>query len=59
MNTSRKRWLAAQLEAALKVLPVAVVTGARQTGKTTLARNIDAQRPYFTLDDIAITRTGS
>ena len=54
MNTSRKRWLAAQLEAALKVLPVAVVTGARQTGKTTLARNIDAQRPYFTLDDIAI-----
>ncbi len=54
MNTSRKRWLAVQLEAALKVLPVAVVTGARQTGKTTLARNVDAQRPYFTLDDIAI-----
>ena len=54
MNTSHKRWLAAQLEAVLKVMPVAVVTGARQTGKTTLARNVDAQRPYFTLDDIAI-----
>jgi predicted AAA+ superfamily ATPase len=48
------RWLAAQLEAVLKVLPVAVVTGARQTGKTTLVQNVRAERPYFTLDDVAL-----
>lgn len=33
--------------------PVVVVTGARQTGKTTLVRSLPllAQRPYLTLDD--------
>ncbi|MGC8551433.1 MAG: ATP-binding protein [Phycisphaerae bacterium] len=54
MNTVVTRWLAAQLEAVLKVLPVAVVTGARQTGKTTLVRSVRADRPYFTLDEIAL-----
>lgn len=54
MDTLHTRWLAAQLEAVLKVLPVAVVTGARQTGKTTLVRNVRAERPYFTLDDVAL-----
>lgn len=38
MEFIRNRWLTRQLEAALKALPVVVVTGARQTGKTTLAQ---------------------
>ncbi|NNM85685.1 MAG: ATP-binding protein [Phycisphaerales bacterium] len=54
MNTVITRWLTAQLQAVLKVLPVAVITGARQTGKTTLVRNIRADRPYFTLDEISL-----
>ena len=54
MNDNRKRWFQHPLEAALRVLPVCVLTGARQTGKTTLARAITADRPYFTLDDIGV-----
>ena len=38
----------------MKVLPVTVVTGARQTGKTTLARMLGARRNYFTLDDVGV-----
>lgn len=37
MNSLRSRWFIKDLESALRVLPVTVVTGARQTGKTTLA----------------------
>jgi predicted AAA+ superfamily ATPase len=54
MNSIRHRWFSLNLESALKVLPVAVVTGARQTGKTTLAKSLDAKRAYFTLDDFGI-----
>ena len=38
---------------ALRVSPVAVILGARQTGKTTLVRSLPqlAKRPYLTLDD--------
>jgi hypothetical protein len=48
------------LEQRLRVMPVAVVTGARQTGKSTLVRQLDGQldgqlggkrRRYITLDD--------
>lgn len=44
------------LTAALRVAPVVVVTGARQTGKTTLVRAQPAlaQRPYLTLDDLTV-----
>ena len=39
-----------------RALPVAVVTGARQTGKTTLVRDLspDAARAYFSLDDLDV-----
>ncbi|GIX28739.1 MAG: hypothetical protein KatS3mg123_2620 [Burkholderiales bacterium] len=42
------------LEAALRVMPVVVLLGARQTGKTTLVRTHPelSARPYFTLDDL-------
>ena len=38
MDTLRTRWLTGRLKAALEALPVVVLTGARQTGKTTLTR---------------------
>lgn len=44
------------LVAALGVFPVVVVTGARQTGKSTLVRGLPelADRPYVTLDDLDV-----
>lgn len=54
MNGIRRRWFSQNLESALKVLPVTVVTGARQTGKTTLAKSLGDQRSYFTLDDVGV-----
>jgi hypothetical protein len=47
------RAAAAALERALRVAPVVVLLGARQTGKTTLVRSAAplARRPYLTLDD--------
>ena len=58
MNTNRllPRFVSQSLEQALKVMPVAVLTGARQTGKSTLARMhpIGADRSYFTLDDYGV-----
>jgi len=38
----------------LKVMPVTALTGARQTGKTTLAKMLGSRRSYFTLDDIGV-----
>jgi len=41
----------------LKVMPAVVVTGSRQTGKSTLVRDLvepDSRRSYFTLDDLDI-----
>jgi len=43
-----------QVEAALKAMPVVVLTGARQTGKTTLTSLLAGQRRYYTLDDYEI-----
>lgn len=54
MNNIRSRWFVRNLESALRVLPVTVITGARQTGKTTLVRSFDPARAYFTLDDIGV-----
>lgn len=50
------RAAARSLAAALRVNPVVVLLGARQTGKTTLVRSHPAlaARPYLTLDDLAV-----
>lgn len=52
MNRFRLRWLAGPLQDALRALPVVVLTGARQTGKTTLAQSLPGERSYHSLDDI-------
>jgi predicted AAA+ superfamily ATPase len=48
------RLLMRPLEEALKVFPVVVITGARQTGKTTLVRRLRGDRAYRTLDDLDV-----
>jgi predicted AAA+ superfamily ATPase len=54
MDRIKPRWFSSNLQAALRVLPVTVLTGARQTGKTTLTQAIEPARAYFTLDDVGI-----
>jgi predicted AAA+ superfamily ATPase len=48
------RLLRRPLEQALAAFPVVVVTGARQTGKTTLVRRLGGSRTYLTLDDLDV-----
>jgi predicted AAA+ superfamily ATPase len=54
VNRIRERWLAGPLRGALRALPVVVLTGARQTGKTTLAQSLPGERTYLTLDDLGV-----
>src|SRR5664279_2753662 len=54
MKRFKPRWFRRNLQAALRVLPVSVVTGARQTGKTTLTQMLEPVRAYFTLDDVGV-----
>jgi predicted AAA+ superfamily ATPase len=54
MNNLKQRWLTRYLQAALQALPIVVLTGARQTGKTTLARSLPEPRVYLSLDDLGI-----
>lgn len=54
MNRIKPRWFSSNLQSALRVLPVTVLTGARQTGKTTLTQALEPARTYFTLDDVGI-----
>lgn len=56
MNNSRNRLQLPLLLQGMKVMPVVVVTGARQTGKTTLARELmpSPERRYLTLDRMEI-----
>ncbi|MFH1762185.1 MAG: ATP-binding protein [bacterium] len=56
MNRFNKRWFENQLKAALKAMPSVVVTGARQTGKTTLVLELlsDKNRKYFSFDNLDI-----
>jgi predicted AAA+ superfamily ATPase len=54
MDRIKPRWFNRNLQAALRVLPVTVLTGARQTGKTTLTQALEPSRTYFTLDDVGI-----
>src|SRR5512136_2329924 len=55
-NAILPRLLAPCVEKALRVAPVVVITGARQTGKSTLARTVEPQRNrlYVTLDDMDV-----
>lgn len=54
MDKIKSRWFLRNLQSALRVLPVSVLTGARQTGKTTLAKSIEPSRAYFTLDEVGV-----
>ncbi len=54
MKRIKPRWFSSNLQSALRVLPVTVLTGARQTGKTTLTQALEPARTYFTLDDVGI-----
>jgi len=48
------RLLEDTLKWALKSFPVVVVTGARQTGKSTLVQHLDKERLYLSLDDVDV-----
>ncbi len=54
MEGIKPRWFRSNLQTALRVLPVTVLTGARQTGKTTLTQAIKPARAYFTFDDVGV-----
>lgn len=56
MDMIMRRWAQQLLDNALAVMPVVVVTGARQTGKTTLVRDLisDNLRRFITLDDLSL-----
>src|ERR1035437_1721679 len=54
MEGIKPRWFRGNLQTALGVMPVTVLTGARQTGKTTLTQAIEPTRAYFTLDDVGV-----
>lgn len=55
-NSLLPRAATAVLERLLRIMPVVVVTGGRQTGKSTLVRTAPSlrHRPYLTLDELAI-----
>ncbi len=53
-NVSYERWLFKSILNALKVRRVISLEGARQCGKTTLAKSIDALKIYRTLDDVTL-----
>lgn len=50
----RRRWMAERLREAVDFSPAVVLTGARQTGKSTLLMNEEPFKdwPYLTLDDL-------
>lgn len=49
------RLLTSAVERVARAMPVVVVTGGRQTGKTTLVRDLlRGRRPYYTLDDLPV-----
>jgi predicted AAA+ superfamily ATPase len=55
-NAPVPRLLQRALESALRIMPAVVVTGARQTGKSTLVRELadSSERLYLTLDDLDV-----
>lgn len=48
------RHLAAPLQQRLDAMPAVVLTGARQTGKSTLVRALAGERRYWSLDDLDV-----
>jgi len=50
------RLLQRPLDVALRSFPIVVVTGSRQTGKSTLVHSLSGEpaRPYWTLDDLEV-----
>lgn len=49
------RYMMAALDQRLRVMPAVVVTGARQTGKSTLVKELTPEiRSYYSLDDIDV-----
>lgn len=56
MNGDKPRVASVALQRAARAMPVVVVTGARQTGKSTLVRHLapTGDRPYFSLDDLDV-----
>lgn len=55
MNTPLPRLLGRSTERVAKAMPVTVVTGARQTGKSTLVRDLlTGPWPYYSMDDLDI-----
>ena len=55
MNQTLPRLVVPSLEDRLRVMPAVVVTGARQTGKSTLAQELtQGDRRFFTLDDLDV-----
>jgi len=54
MKNIQSRWLEPLLAEALRAMPVVVVTGARQTGKTTLANTLGPGRRYLSFDDLDV-----
>ena len=52
------RLLEQSLAERLRVMPAVVVTGARQTGKSTLARELTPGRSYRSLDDLDVLDLG-
>jgi len=54
-NNTYPRYMTAALNQRLKVMPAVVVTGARQTGKSTLVKELTPEkRTYFSLDDMDV-----
>src|SRR5262245_22406332 len=50
--TILKRHAAAIIEKKAKHYPVIVITGPRQSGKSTLAKALFPDKPYFSLEDL-------
>lgn len=53
-NTVLPRLVASSLDTRLRAMPAVVLTGARQTGKSTLAMDAAGQRRYASLDDLDV-----
>lgn len=54
MNDLSPRLARTTLEERLDVMPAVVMSGARQTGKSTLAKALDVGRRYYSLDDLDV-----
>ncbi len=57
MNDLSPRLARTTLEERLDVMPAVVMSGARQTGKSTLAKALDVHRRYYSLDDLDVMAT--